>query len=257
VAAARLSLAHIGVSIVNVVVRAVIFDWFGTLAEWPHGSTSSYPSVFSAHGHRVDPAVFDDYHSRWDGIDHREHSTSREAYLAWSRQRLMDLATECGVADGSRDVLVDALVDVDLRTSMVVFPEVPSVLAELRRRGLTIGVCSNWGWDLEAALRATGVDALIDVAVTSARVGYRKPHAAMYESILGALGVAAPETIFVGDSWEPDVLGPIGAGMRSVHVDRAPARGERAGASPPLVAGASRVSDLRRLLDAGILEGGS
>jgi putative hydrolase of the HAD superfamily len=152
---------------------------------------------------------------------------------------------------------VDALVDVDLRTSMVVFPEVPSVLAELRRRGLTIGVCSNWGWDLEAALRATGVDALIDVAVTSARVGYRKPHTAMYESILGALGVAAPETIFVGDSWEPDVLGPIGAGMRSVHVDRAPARGERAGASPPLVAGASRVSDLRRLLDAGILEGGS
>jgi putative hydrolase of the HAD superfamily len=66
------------------------------------------------------------------------------------------------------------------------------VLGELRRRGLTIGVCSNWGWDLEAALRATGVDALIDVALTSARVGYRKPHGAMYESMLSALGVAEP-----------------------------------------------------------------
>jgi putative hydrolase of the HAD superfamily len=238
-----------------VVVRAVIFDWFGTLAQWPHGSTSSYTSVFSDHGHRVDPAVFDRYHARWDGVDHREHSTSRDAYLAWSRQRLLALATECGVAAGERDVLVDALVDVDRRTSMVVFPEVPSVLAELRRRGVAIGVCSNWGWDLEAALQATGVDALIDVVVTSARVGYRKPHAAMYESILGALGVDAPEAIFVGDSWEPDVLGPIGAGMRSVHVDRA--QGERAGSLPALVAGATRVGDLRRLLDAGMLEGGT
>jgi putative hydrolase of the HAD superfamily len=239
------------------VVRAVIFDWFGTLAEWLHGSTSGYGSIFSDHGYSEDPAVFDRYQARWDGMDHRVHSTSRDTYIAWTRQRLLDLATECGVAEREREVLVDALIDADRRTSMVVYPEVPSVLAELRRRGLTIGVCSNWGWDLHAALHATGIDVLIDVAVTSARVGYRKPHGAIYESILGALGVAAPEAIFVGDSWEPDVLGPIGAGMRSVHVDRS--RGERAGSAspPPLVVGASRVDDLRGILGAGILDEGN
>jgi putative hydrolase of the HAD superfamily len=203
----------------------------------------------------VDPAVFDRYHARWDGVDHSEHSTSRDTYLAWSRQRLVDLATECGVGDGEKVSLVDALVEADRRTSMVVYPEVRPVLEELRRRGLIIGVCSNWGWDLEAALHATGVGALIDVAVTSARIGYRKPHGAMYESILGSLRVAAPEAIFVGDSWEPDVVGPIAAGMRSVHVDRA--QGEKAGSLPPLVAGAIRVSDLRDLLHTGILEGGN
>jgi putative hydrolase of the HAD superfamily len=233
------------------VVRAVIFDWFGTLAEWPHGSTSSYTSVFSDHGYRVDPAVFDRYHERWDGVDHVEHSSSRDAYLAWARQRLTALATECGFADGARDVLVDALVAVDLRTSMVVFPEVPPVLTELRRRGLTIGVCSNWGWDLDAALHATGVDEFVDVAVTSARVGYRKPHAALYGSILTAVGVAASEAVFVGDSWKPDVLGPISVGMRAVHVWRS----ERTDEPPALTPGVTRVSDLRPLLDAGILEG--
>jgi putative hydrolase of the HAD superfamily len=77
----------------------------------------------------------------------------------------------------------------------------------------------------------------------------------MYESILGALGVAAPEAIFVGDSWEPDVLGPIGAGMRSVHVDRA--KQDRGGSAPPLVAGVTRVDDLRGLLLGGLLEGGT
>ncbi len=142
--------------------------------------------------------------------------------MAWSRQRLVGLAAECGVPGPERDVVVDAMIEADLRTAMVVFPEVPSVLAELRRRGLAIGVCSNWNWDLDDVLQSTGVAPLIDHAVTSARVGYRKPHRAMYESILTALHVTAPEAIFVGDSWTPDVLGPIDAGMRSVHVDRTP-----------------------------------
>jgi putative hydrolase of the HAD superfamily len=66
---------------------------------------------------------------------------------------------------------------------------------------------------------------------------------------------AAAEAIFVGDSWEPDVLGPIAAGMRSVHVDRD--QGVKAGSPPPLVAGAIRVSDLRPLLHTGILKGGN
>jgi putative hydrolase of the HAD superfamily len=231
-------------------VRAVIFDWFGTLAVWSHGSTSGYASVFSDHGHRVDPTILDQYHARWDGIDHTEHSTSRQAYMAWSRSRLVGLATECGVVGSQRDVLVDAMVEVDLRTAMVVFPEVPSVLAELRQRGLVIGVCSNWNWDLDDVLESTGVAPLIDVAVTSARVGYRKPHGAMYESILAALNVTAPEAIFVGDSWAPDVLGPIDAGMRSVHVWRSTATD----GPPALVPGASRITDLRPLLEAGYFE---
>ena len=234
-------------------LKAVIFDWFGTLAEWPHGPTSSYTSIFEEHGYQVNPAVFDRYHTRWDGVDHTEHSISRATYMAWSRRRLDGLAAECGVPGPERDVVVEAMVEADLRSAMVVFPEVPSVLAELRRRGLAIGVCSNWNWDLDDVLRSTGVAPLIDRAVTSARVGYRKPHRAMYECILAVLRVTAAEAIFVGDSWQPDVLGPIDAGMRSVHVDRTP--GGMAGSLPALVAGAIRVSDLRRLLDAGILDG--
>jgi putative hydrolase of the HAD superfamily len=232
------------------VVRAGIFDWFGTLAQWPHGSASGYTSIFRQYGHRVDPAVLDQYHARWDGVDHTEHSTNRNAYVAWSRQRLVGLGTERGVPEFERDAVVDAMIEVDLRTAMVVFPEVESVLTELRRRGLVIGVCSNWNWDLGDVLESTGVAPLVDAAVTSARVGYRKPHTAMYESVLAALGVPASEALFVGDSWHPDVLGPINTGMRSVHVWRS----EGAEGPPTLVAGASRIPDLRPLLDPGFLD---
>jgi len=230
--------------------QAVIFDWFGTLAEWPHGSTSNYASVFLSHGYPVDPAVFDRHHTRWDGVDHAEHSVSREAYVAWTRQRLTQLTEDCGVAVSERETLIDALVEVDQRTSLVVFPDTAVVLATLRRRHMAIGVCSNWGWDLASALDATGVTPLVDVAVTSARAGYRKPHAGIYESVLAALGVAAHDAVFVGDSWKPDVLGPIGVGMRSVHICRSPGTASL----PELVTGAYRVSDLHALLALGILD---
>jgi putative hydrolase of the HAD superfamily len=232
------------------VVQAVIFDWFGTLAAWPHGAGSSYGTVFEDHGYGVDPAIFDGYHARWDGVDHTEHSASRATYRAWSRQRLVGLVTECGVPDPERDALVDALIEVDQRTAMVVFPEVPAVLAELRQRGLRLGVCSNWGWDLDEVLSHTGVAPLIDVAVTSARVGYRKPHAAMYRSILDALAVPASDALFVGDSWKPDILGPLACGLRSVHIWRGP----EGDVLPALIPGTSRVTDLWHLLEPGLLE---
>jgi putative hydrolase of the HAD superfamily len=170
--------------------------------------------------------------------------------MAWTRQRLVGFMAECGVPQSERDVLVDAMVEVDQRTAMVVFPEVPTVLGELRRRGLAVGVCSNWNWDLDVVLEATAVAPLIDAAVTSARVGYRKPHTAMYDAILTALGVTASEALFVGDSWKPDVLGPIEAGIRTVHVWR----GGGTDGLPALVPGASRVDDLHQLLDDGFLD---
>jgi putative hydrolase of the HAD superfamily len=223
-------------------VQAVVFDWFGTLAEWPDRSSSNYESIFLDHGHRVDPAVFEHYHARWDGIDHAEHSASRDAYIAWTRQRLTDLATECGVPATETGTLVDAIIELDYQGQMVTFPEAPAVLGEMQRRGIAVGVCSNWGWDLDVALASTGVAPFVDVPITSARAGWRKPHPAIYESVLAALAVEASETIFVGDSWEPDVLGPIRAGMTSVHVCR-----DRTRTVPELVSGAYRVGDLGQL----------
>jgi putative hydrolase of the HAD superfamily len=223
-------------------VQAVVFDWFGTLAQWPDGPASNYESIFLSHGQRIDPDVFDRYHARRDGIDHAEHSTSRVAYLQWTRRRLTELAEHCGVPEGRRSALVDDIIDLDSRGPMVTFPETLEVLGELRQRGVAVGVCSNWGWDLDVALESTGVAPFVDVPVTSARAGCRKPHPAIYEIMVSALDVAPSQTVFVGDSWEPDVLGPIRAGMASVHVCRDPTRSQ-----PELVSGAQRVSSLGQL----------
>jgi len=119
----------------------------------------------------------------------------------------------------------------------------PSVIAELRRRGVTIAVCSNWDWDLDRVLDEAGLTQLVDMAVTSARAGVRKPHPLIFHSALQLAGVGPGEALLVGDSWEADVEGARLAGIPPVHVWREPSD------PPPLVDGVRRIPDLRGLLD--------
>ena len=128
---------------------------------------------------RSNPAVLQGYFSRYDGIDHAEHSVSEEAYEAWVRVRLGDLATACGVDGREAERVIDALRDSD-RGPMVAYPEAGATLSSLREAGLAVGVCSNWGWELDGFLREVGLLHLVDAGVTSARAGARKPHPGIY-----------------------------------------------------------------------------
>jgi putative hydrolase of the HAD superfamily len=134
---------------------------------------------------------------------------------------------------------------------MVAYPEAARTLTSLRASGLAVGVCSNWGWELNAFLDQVGLLELVDVGVTSARAGARKPHPDIYGASVTALDVDPAEVVFVGDSWEPDVRGPRRMGMTAVHVWR---EEERPGMRPPeLQPGDHRVADLTGVL--GIVEG--
>jgi putative hydrolase of the HAD superfamily len=110
-----------------------------------------------------------------------------------------------------------------------------------------LGVCSNWGWELDAYLDGVGLLALVDSSVTSARAGARKPHPNIYRTSVESLGIATGDAVFVGDSWEPDVRGPRRLGMTAVHVWR---EEERQGFdAPELEDGDRRVGDLSEVLE--------
>jgi putative hydrolase of the HAD superfamily len=227
-------------------VTAVIFDFYGTLAQWADRDQTSYSAVFSAHGYQLDPADLHGYLIRYDGIEHRHHSVSQEAYEAWATSRLRELTRSCGVEEEAEDRLIDALRASD-GGPMVAYPEAAATLRSLRRGGISVGVCSNWGWELDGCLEQVGLLRLVDASVTSARAGARKPHPSIYDVAAASLGVHPSEALFVGDSWEPDVRGPRRAGMGAVHVWR---QEERNGLSaPPLQPGDLRVGELSGVLE--------
>ena len=224
----------------------MLFDFYGTLARavsW--GDT--HEQVFARHG-----LAFDAERWGWnfigeanDGDQHLEHSVSRQAYVAWEHERLRRRAAACGVGEDDLDALVADLHIASKTYTLEAYEEVSGVLAELRRRGLVVAICSNWDWDIDRAVSAAGLEGTTDLVVTSAQAGARKPHPRIFSHTLERCGVGPKESLFVGDTMYADVDGPLAYGMAAVHVWR----DDMVGDPEPLSAGAVRAPDLRAVLE--------
>jgi putative hydrolase of the HAD superfamily len=107
----------------------------------------------------------------------------------------------------------------------VPYEDVPAALHALREAGQRLVVVSNWDVSLHEMLRATGLRALVDGAVSSAEAGVAKPGVGIFERALALAGGRARDALHAGDSLEHDVAGARAAGLRAVLVAR--------GASPP------------------------
>ena len=87
-------------------MRAVILDFYGTLAETPDWGPSWADLVAS-----VGYLLPDDVRDRWwndglDGTEHDEHSQSRDHYVAWQQTRIRGMLDDCGVPPATQDDLI-------------------------------------------------------------------------------------------------------------------------------------------------------
>lgn len=89
-----------------------------------------------------------------------------------------------------------------------------------------LAVVSNFyiaGWPA-LALDHFGLGAYFDFVLDSAAFGTKKPGVTIYNEALQRAGALPEEVIFVGDSWDNDILLPHHLGMRTVHVQFTPKR---------------------------------
>jgi 2-haloalkanoic acid dehalogenase type II len=92
-------------------------------------------------------------------------------------------------------------------------------LAELRRRGLHLGMVSNIDDDqLEHLIDVAGLRDRFDSLLSSETAGSCKPDPLIFETALRRAGCAAGEALFVGDTLVADVAGANRVGMRSVLI---------------------------------------
>jgi putative hydrolase of the HAD superfamily len=200
--------------------RTVILDFYGTLAETPDWGPS-WDDVLAELGYTLP----DDVRERWwhdgiDGTEHDEHSVSRDHYVAWQQSRLRNMLTDCSVSSRDQDRFIERVREISGHRHIRAFAEVHTTLAALRERGLVLAICSNWDWDLDEAVESAGLADTVDVLISSAWVGARKPHPRIYAHTLERLGVDADDAVFVGDTWSCDVDGPRAAGIRAVYLRR-------------------------------------
>jgi putative hydrolase of the HAD superfamily len=141
------------------------------------------------------------------------------------RERLDRLRDRC--AEELRKALaVPGLDHVTVRRAMLgslefaAYPDVLPALRELRDRGLTLVVASNWDCSLPEWLARAGILELVEGVVTSAEVGAAKPSPRVFERALAVAGVGAEEALHVGDKVDNDVEGAAAAGVRGVLLQR-------------------------------------
>jgi putative hydrolase of the HAD superfamily len=116
-----------------------------------------------------------------------------------------------------RPVTVEALLEALVFTP---FEDTAPALRAARAAGIRLVVVSNWDVSLHEVLARSGLDALLDGAISSAECGAAKPDPAPLRRGLRLARVAAPDAWLVGDTPEADVAGARAAGVTPVLLDR-------------------------------------
>jgi len=196
------------------VVRAVIFDWGGTLTPWhaiDHDElwltvcARHYPAADAA---AIAAAARTAEMELWQLAESAQQSSTLDAVLA-----------RAGVA-ASADFLSSYFEAWDPHT--ITDPDAQPLLRELRRRGIKVGVLSNTMWPREAHeqifIRDEIFD-LIDGAVYTSEIPWVKPHPEAFRAVMRAIGATDPAScVFVGDRPYDDMHGAKQAGMRAVLI---------------------------------------
>ena len=176
-------------------VRAVLFDFSGTLASLEHRD------------HWFDGMDLDAAR-RAQVMDRMTHPTASVRHDAWEhrdldpalhREAYLHVLRESGLADEDAEAVYARCID---PAEWDVYPDTVPVLAALRDTGIRTAVVSNIAWDIRAVLVPAGAEA--DEYVLSYEVGAAKPDRRIFSAALSRLGVDAAATLMVGDSEEND-----------------------------------------------------
>ena len=197
-------------------IKAVIFDVYGTLISTGTGSVDAAAEILRKKNSDICPKEF---YARWKKI-HKALTleTMEKGFIAEEeifRRGFRQLYGEYGITgDPDREVepMLRSLV------GRAAFPDVAAGLANLRERYRILIASNTDTVPLLENLRANGIEA--DGIWTSESLRLYKPDPRFYEALMSEAKLSPEEVIFVGDSPEEDISGPKKAGMKTVFLNR-------------------------------------
>jgi HAD superfamily hydrolase (TIGR01549 family) len=199
-------------------LRAVLFDVDFTLAKpGPDLGPDGYRLLGRRFGLELDPARYQE--ARAAAITtlekHPELEHDEEVWVTFTEQIILGMGGGAGSAHECATAMTKAW---ELAENFELYDDVLPVLADLRERGLKLGLVSNTGRDLDEFVAHHALD--VDAAISSRAHGKVKPHSTIFLAVLEQLGVAPEAAAMVGDSPEDDIEGARALGMRAFLLDR-------------------------------------
>lgn len=199
-------------------VRAVVFDWGGTLTPWCAMDHLAQWHDFASEVAQ-EPEEASEVAARILAAEEVAWRTARTAHRS---TRVEDLLEELGYGAGhpaySR---ARSAYDRFWEPHTVTDPLVRPLWEGLRSAGIRVGVLSNTLWSRDhhrAIFGRDGVLDLIDGDVYSSEIPWTKPHPEAFRAAAESVGTAPQECVYVGDRLFEDVHGPQQVGMRAIWV---------------------------------------
>jgi 2-haloacid dehalogenase len=204
-------------------IEACVFDAYGTLFDYASAALRCKDAL----GPRLEPliALWRDKQLQYTWL---RASQNRHADFWQVTQNALDFALESlGINDAA---LRERLMQLYLRLEP--FPEVPSVLAKLKRAGLQTAILSNGTPAmLDAIVQSAGLAASLDAVLSVEQAGVFKPHPDVYRLATNHFAVAPSAITFVSSNgW--DAYAASAFGMKVVWCNRYGQRPERLPGNP-------------------------
>ena len=204
-------------------VRAVVFDWGGTLTPWFDVDLEQRWLVYAQllrpdSAHELATTLAQGERYRWDRQFDSAGDTGTGALEA--------MFQECGIDTSSPEhtaALSQYLQGWEPHTHTD--PDAAPLLERLRASGVRTAVLSNTMWPRwfhEQVLRRDGVLHLFDYLLFTSETESAKPHKSVFADVLYHLDALPEESVFVGDRLFDDIHGAQAVGMRAVWIPHTP-----------------------------------
>ena len=210
----------------------MVFDLFDTLVDL-HFDASDTTEVAGKRVHsfvlRLHQALREraevDFETFMEAVSEVDRTEGRPRYKEGREfptlERFESVVRLLGLEDPELpEILTDAHMSA-IFECVIVPPHHQQVLDRLGR-GTKLGLCSNFSHTGTAlrVIEEAGLRSHLDAVVISDAVDFRKPRPEIFLATLDALGVAAEETLHVGDDLRADVGGAAPLGIRTAWITR-------------------------------------
>ena len=206
-------------------IKAILFDFGNTLVstelDWEviiEQNIASLLEYLDSVGVKVDKETFGQSFLAIRNKNFQRAEVELREYTA--EESLSQMLEKIGIKNVSATILeraVDAFFAPE-ENLYPVFPEVPEVLTELKKRGYKLAIVSNAtsGRLIRKAAAGRDLTQYFETIIVSADIGYRKPHPKIYQLVLEQLNAKPEETVMVGDLLEIDIAGAQQLGIKTI-----------------------------------------
>lgn len=191
-------------------VKAVIFDMFETLVSLFAGRTYFGENIAADVG--IDA---EEFRAVW-----HKNELSRSIGTLTIEEALSQALSVFGITDEKCTLLAAGKRRESLDDTFSAIPEETfTMLGELKRRGMLIGLISNCFSDECEIIKASPLFGYFDSAMLSYEQGICKPDKEIYLRIMKELGVTPQECLYVGDGGSRELFAADELGMKAVQAE--------------------------------------